>query len=175
MPHKIFWFGFKCAQTMDCEMQSTIIYDSLEPAPSDMFLQICLGRRRNHLLIAAPSASCRAKKYALFFDMGGGGSRISIFVKFWWPFLWTNKLKTNKNALRHVTRSSEMNIATNINNHLRSIDPSVSQSVSLSASWNMRDHRLQCYMTHCQMLGKFEYTLPAKFWRLVGCTEMLSW
>ena len=48
--------------------------------------------------------------------------------------------------MRHVTRSSEMNIATNINNHLRSIDPSVSQSVSLSASWNMRDHRLQCYM-----------------------------
>ena len=31
------------------------------------------------------------------------------------------------------------------------------------------------YMSHCQMLGKFEYTLPAKFWRLVGCTEMLSW
>ena len=30
-------------------------------------------------------------------------------------------------------------------------------------------------MTHSQMLGKFEYTLPAKFWRLVGCTEMLSW
>ena len=29
--------------------------------------------------------------------------------------------------------------------------------------------------THSQMLGKFEYTLPAKFWRLVGCTEMLSW
>ena len=24
-------------------------------------------------------------------------------------------------------------------------------------------------------VGKFEYTLPAKFWRLVGCTEMLSW
>ena len=48
MPHKIFCFGFKCAQTIDCEMQSTIIYDSLEPAPSDMFLQICLGRRRNH-------------------------------------------------------------------------------------------------------------------------------
>ena len=31
------------------------------------------------------------------------------------------------------------------------------------------------HMTHSQMLGKFEYTLPAKFWRLVGCTEMLSW
>ena len=29
--------------------------------------------------------------------------------------------------------------------------------------------------SHSQMLGKFEYTLPAKFWRLVGCTEMLSW
>ena len=35
-------------------------------------------------------------------------------------------------------------------------------------SWTMN-------MSHCQMLGKFEYTLPAKFWRLVGCTEMLSW
>ena len=34
---------------------------------------------------------------------------------------------------------------------------------------------LQMHMSHCQMLGKFEYTLPAKFWRLVGCTEMLSW
>ena len=31
------------------------------------------------------------------------------------------------------------------------------------------------HMTHSQMLGKIEYTLPAKFWRLVGCTEMLSW
>ena len=31
------------------------------------------------------------------------------------------------------------------------------------------------YMTHSQMLGKIEYTLPPKFWRLVGCTEMLSW
>ena len=30
-------------------------------------------------------------------------------------------------------------------------------------------------MSHSQMLGKIEYTLPAKFWRLVGCTEMLSW
>ena len=29
--------------------------------------------------------------------------------------------------------------------------------------------------SHSQMLGKFEYGLPAKFWRLVGCTEMLSW
>ena len=33
-----------------------------------------------------------------------------------------------------------------------------------------KDHK-----THSQMLGKIEYTLPAKFWRLVGCTEMLSW
>ena len=31
------------------------------------------------------------------------------------------------------------------------------------------------YMSHCQMLGKVEYGLPAKIWRLVGCTEMLSW
>ena len=39
-----------------------------------------------------------------------------------------------------------------------------------------RTHRLKIMiMTHSQMLGKFEYTLPAKFWRLVGCTEMLSW
>ena len=30
-------------------------------------------------------------------------------------------------------------------------------------------------MSHSQMLGKFEYGLPAKFWHLVGCTEMLSW
>ena len=28
--------------------------------------------------------------------------------------------------------------------------------------------------THSQMLGKVEYGLPAKIWRLVGCTEMLS-
>ena len=31
------------------------------------------------------------------------------------------------------------------------------------------------YMTHCQMLGKVASGLPAKIWRLVGCTEMLSW
>ena len=31
------------------------------------------------------------------------------------------------------------------------------------------------YMSHCQMLGKVESGLPAKIWRLVGCTEMLSW
>ena len=36
-------------------------------------------------------------------------------------------------------------------------------------------HHSYPYMSHSQMLGKFEYTLPAKFWRLVGCTEMLSW
>ena len=36
-------------------------------------------------------------------------------------------------------------------------------------------YTVNIYMTHSQMLGKFEYTLPAKFWRLVGCTEMLSW
>ena len=40
--------------------------------------------------------------------------------------------------------------------------------------WVSRGH-LRLYMTHSQMLGKIEYTLPAKFWRLVGCTEMLSW
>ena len=31
------------------------------------------------------------------------------------------------------------------------------------------------HMTHSQMLRKVEYALPAKIWRLVGCTEMLSW
>ena len=36
-------------------------------------------------------------------------------------------------------------------------------------------YEFQNDMSHCQMLGKFEYGLPAKFWRLVGCTEMLSW
>ena len=39
--------------------------------------------------------------------------------------------------------------------------------------WNQ--WMLKLCMSHSQMLGKFEYTLPAKFWRLVGCTEMLSW
>ena len=40
----------------------------------------------------------------------------------------------------------------------------------------LNNHRLgEGVMTHSQMLGKIEYTLPAKFWRLVGCTEMLSW
>ena len=34
--------------------------------------------------------------------------------------------------------------------------------------------RIIC-MSHSQMLGKVEYGLPAKIWRLVGCTEMLSW
>ena len=34
---------------------------------------------------------------------------------------------------------------------------------------------LEIGMSHSQMLGKFEYRLPAKFWRLVRCTEMLSW
>ena len=38
-----------------------------------------------------------------------------------------------------------------------------------------RSRDAQVHKTHSQMLGKFEYTLPAKFWRLVGCTEMLSW
>ena len=41
------------------------------------------------------------------------------------------------------------------------------------ASWTYSGITLD--MSHSQMLGKFEYTLPAKFWRLVGCTEMLSW
>ena len=40
--------------------------------------------------------------------------------------------------------------------------------------WN-GDDNISADMTHSQMLGKIEYTLPAKFWRLVGCTEMLSW
>ena len=30
-------------------------------------------------------------------------------------------------------------------------------------------------MTHCQMFQKVESVLPAKIWRLVGCTEMISW
>ena len=30
-------------------------------------------------------------------------------------------------------------------------------------------------MRGCQMLGKVESDLPAKIWRLVGCTEMISW
>ena len=34
---------------------------------------------------------------------------------------------------------------------------------------------MSSYMSHCQMLGKVEYGLPAKIWHLVGCTEMLSW
>ena len=48
--------------------------------------------------------------------------------------------------------------------------------VLLGTWWNRVSKRFLClYMNHCQMLGKFEYGLPAKFWRLVGCTEMLSW
>ena len=31
------------------------------------------------------------------------------------------------------------------------------------------------YMTHSQMFQKVESDLPAKIWRLVGCTEMISW
>ena len=42
-------------------------------------------------------------------------------------------------------------------------------------SWLPYATYLYSDMSHSQMLGKFEYTLPAKFWRLVGCTEMLSW
>ena len=45
--------------------------------------------------------------------------------------------------------------------------------VLLLLYWGVKVYQL--HMTHSQMLGKFEYTLPAKFWRLVGCTEMLSW
>ena len=44
--------------------------------------------------------------------------------------------------------------------------------------WNVKQRRLShtsLDMIHCQMLGKVEYGLPAKIWRLVGCTEMLSW
>ena len=40
--------------------------------------------------------------------------------------------------------------------------------------WWMNDEEA-LNMTHSQMLGKVEYGLPAKIWRLVGCTEMLSW
>ena len=31
------------------------------------------------------------------------------------------------------------------------------------------------HMTHCQMFQKVESDLPAKIWRLVGYTEMISW
>ena len=31
------------------------------------------------------------------------------------------------------------------------------------------------HMTHCQMFQKVVSVLPAKIWRLVGCTEMISW
>ena len=31
------------------------------------------------------------------------------------------------------------------------------------------------YTTHSQMFQKVESDLPAKIWRLVGCTEMISW
>ena len=30
---------------------------------------------------------------------------------------------------------------------------------------------MSSYMSHCQMLGKVESGLPAKIWRLVGCTD----
>ena len=47
------------------------------------------------------------------------------------------------------------------------------QNLCLSLPWWLLERKHA--MSHSQMLGKFEYTLPAKFWRLVGCTEMLSW
>ena len=52
---------------------------------------------------------------------------------------------------------------------------SISSIYTNRAKYNYISIHICLYMTHCQMLGKFEYTLPAKFWRLVGCTEMLSW
>ena len=36
-------------------------------------------------------------------------------------------------------------------------------------------YALFSFTTHCQMFQKVESVLPAKIWRLVGCTEMLSW
>ena len=33
----------------------------------------------------------------------------------------------------------------------------------------------QLYTTHSQMFQKVESDLPAKIWRLVGCTKMISW
>ena len=52
------------------------------------------------------------------------------------------------------------------------------RALTCRSNWNGSEQQNQpkakC-MTHSQMLGKVEYGLPAKIWRLVGCTEMLSW
>ena len=55
-------------------------------------------------------------------------------------------------------------------------DLCIQQDFRRNVLWeNKYNEYIHVYMSHSQMLGKFEYTLPAKFWRLVGCTEMLSW
>ena len=61
-------------------------------------------------------------------------------------------------------------------------DPCKKSSIRPSAKTTNSTHQIKSsfysislYMSHSQMLGKFKYGLPAKFWRLVGCTEMLSW
>ena len=64
----------------------------------------------------------------------------------------------------------------------QSINTAISRWIILSSSINTFAHD-RCFLdkkqfpdtSHCQMLGKVEYGLPAKIWRLVGCTEMLSW
>ena len=39
------------------------------------------------------------------------------------------------------------------------------------------DENFGCYLyrRRCQMFQKVEYGLPAKIWRFVGCTKMISW
>ena len=44
-----------------------------------------------------------------------------------------------------------------------------------SVYFNFEKQRREGGTSHSQMLGKVKSGLPAKIWRLVGCTEMLSW
>ena len=52
--------------------------------------------------------------------------------------------------------------------------PSLSRKICTATTRLRYLSECRLYMSHSQMLGKVEYGLPAKIWRLVGCTEMLS-
>ena len=95
-----------------------------------------------------------------------------------WPWHWTLTIGRENwwspNDHIYWAPSRRSNCSTKVNKW----------STDMRRSWVLGSHVTKslkknpgkkCYRSHCQMLGKVEYGLPAKIWRLVGCTEMLSW
>ena len=129
---------------------------------------------------------CKRGNYVLFLSPNFPNVWCTHVRLRWYSYTWNLPLSENRipiNVFRRPTESSHQ-IHASLCVPLIQVHPKIDVEFFFDGyQWSrkyvhtvsVKALPLFVSMTHSQMLGKVKYGLPAKIWRLVGCTKMLSW